>query len=164
MVMVSTFFTSGIFAKYTAEDGGDDSAAAAQFVFHTERTTGVELIDISTIRNPGDKVEYEFKVSNSDGARVCEVAQTYTVNVHVEGNMPIKCTLEKNGGASDTLNTYTDPSDRDVSLGAELVAKTEQNDIYLLSVEWPSDAKDDSYANGMAIGRVTLTVTSAQKG
>ncbi len=159
LVIVTTHLSSGILARYTTEKGGDDSANVARFVFITQGDEDTEL-DISSIKKPGDNVQYTFKVCNTDGVNICEVAQEYTVNVEVDGNMPFVCILtdDENSSLLDTTaSTYS------ASLEGELDAGVAEENEYTLSIEWPSGENSAKYANGMAIGRVTLTITSMQK-
>ncbi|MBQ8566684.1 MAG: hypothetical protein IJ445_03770 [Clostridia bacterium] len=161
LVIVTTHLSSGILARYTTEKGGDDSANVARFVFDTQGVSAAEL-DISSIKKPGDNIEYTFKVCNKDGVNVCEIAQEYTVNVTVYGNMPFVCTLTDGSNIASLDNTppiltYS------ASLTGELAAGVEEEDTFTLRVEWPSDENGAQYANGMAIGKVTITVTSVQK-
>ena len=161
MVIVTTHLCSGILARYTTEKGGDDSANVGRFVFDTQGVSYTKL-DISEIKKPGDKVEYTFKVTNSDGTNTCEVAQEYIVTVEVGGTMPFKCEIKHDGNTSDLDTTDTYPTYSATLTGA-LAAGVTEEDNWELDIEWPSGANSAEYANGMAIGKVILTVTSVQK-
>ena len=76
--------------------------------------------------------------------------------------MPFECTLTE-GLNSASLDTTAPIPTYSASLTGELAAGVEEEDTFTLRVEWPSDENGAQYANGMAIGKVTITVTSVQK-
>ncbi len=152
LVMVSINMTSGLYARYTSRDQSSDSARVARFVFDVKKSGTTEFIDISDIKRPGDKKVYEFVVSNGTEENCCEVAQQYTVDVAINGSMPLTYTLSKNGAAEALAASASDV----------LVAGTVDSDTYTLTIEWPSEMNDAIYANGTAVGEVILTITSEQ--
>lgn len=161
LVLLTSALSSGLYARYTATNAHADGARVSGFAFVAESTSYIELIDLGEISNPGDRIEYRFRVANYDGASICEVAQSYTVTVYVEGNMPLTCTLTKNGTASDALQTFSGDKRTLLLEGTFLPAQAEE-DSYTLTVEWPADRKDAELANGMAIGKITVTLVSQQ--
>ena len=160
-VMLTSSITSGLYARYAAHTTGNDTARVAKFVFNTVDENLTELIDLSSVQNPGDSATYTFKVTNTDGISVCEVAQGYTVTVEITGNMPLLCTLTKNGVESDSLNTALFP-DRTLTLSGELIAGSEDGDQFALTVTWPSEFNDASLSGGAALSAVSLHVVSEQ--
>jgi hypothetical protein len=162
-VLITTTATAGLYARYTVTAEGTDAARVAQFVFslQAEGASFGKTLSTKEIRYPGDTVEYYFAVSNAEGGSVCEVAQDYTVEVRLGGNMPLAITLERLEGSANGVGLAT-PSP-EVSLGGELNAAEEQIDHYKLTVTWPLDQNDPAYANGAALSQINLTVTSQQK-
>lgn len=161
LVILTSSLSSGLYARYTSSDFDMDSARVARFEFCAESTSAVELIDLSDISTPGDSVTYQFKVANNNGASVCEVVQRYTVTVKVDGNMPLVCTLTQNGSAADSLETFSG-SKRTLNVEGDLLAGEADEDTFSLTVEWPKDMNSADFANGMALGKITLTVVSQQ--
>ena len=161
LVILTSSLSSGLYARYTSKGSGTDNARVARFEFVTESTSAVEVIDIGDISSPGDSVTYQFKVANNNGSSVCEVAQRYTVSIKVDGNMPLACELSQGGGASDNLETFSG-SKRTLIIEGELLAGEVDEDTFSLTVKWPEDQNSADLANGMALGKITLTVTSQQ--
>ena len=162
-VLITTAATAGLYARFIVAGQGSDSAAVAQFVFHlqAEGASIGKSISLEEIRYPGDTTEYCFAVSNAEGGSVCEVAQDYTVEVRLGGNMPLAITLERLDGSANGVGSVNHSST--VSLGGSFDAASEQIDHYKLTVKWPEDQNDPSYANGLALSQINLTVTSQQK-
>ena len=162
LLALSFTLTSGIFARYTTKFTGSDEARVAAFVFQAESTGATEIVDIeNNIKNPGDDFVYLFKVTNRDGAKICEVAQEYTVLVEIDGNMPLVCTLVKNSDPPLSFDTFTGSENSLNSIGT-LAAGTEESDSFRLTVEWPDTENGAEYANGAAYGKIRLTVESKQ--
>ena len=162
-VLITTAATSGLYARFIVTGQGSDSAKTAQFVFHlqAEGASYGKSVSLEEIRYPGDTAEYFFAVSNTEGGVICEVAQDYTVEVRLSGNMPLEITLERLDGSANGGNSANHAST--VSLGGDFNAASEQTDHYKLTVTWPKEQNDSSYANGLAFSQINLTVTSQQK-
>lgn len=161
LVLFTTTMTFGLYARYTATGSGSDGARVAKFEFVSkDADPEITLIDVSEISAPGDRMEYSFTVANFDGDLVCEVAQEYTIKVQADGNMPLVCTLTRKEGMSYTLETYK--SEYSLSLSDALSPSEKQEHEYTLIVEWPSTENSADLANGMALGKITLTITSQQ--
>ena len=164
-VLITTAATAGLYARFIVTGQGSDSAAVAQFVFHlqAEGASYGKSVSLEEIRYPGDTTEYYFAVSNTEGGMICEVAQNYTVEVRLSGNMPLEITLERLSGSTNGVDSVYHSSAGTASLGGDFNAASEQNDHYKLTVTWPKEQNDSSYANGLAFSQINLTVTSQQK-
>ena len=154
LTFITSSLTAGLFARYVNISGNGDFASVAKFVFNVSDDTATHFIDLENIKKPGDKIEYRFKVTNSDSTGICEVAQRYTVDIQIDGNMPLVCTLQKNGEVATTGSSLSNVG--------EFPAGTEKTDIFILTVVWPNDMNDAMYANGAALGRIVLTIGSQQ--
>lgn len=167
MVLLTSAMSLGLQARYMSSSAGEDSARVARFEFVTASTSDVEVMDISEISAPGESVVYQFEVANHGETGVCEVAQRYTVTVQVDGNMPLICTLTKNEGEQATSMQIFSVENQTLSLGGEFSASVTGRDVYSLMVEWPQEYNGvkyngAEYANGLALGKVTVTVVSQQ--
>lgn len=151
LVMLSFNLTSGLYARYTTKSSASDSSRVASFVFDVSATGSAEFLDISEITKPGDNKEYTFVVSNGTVDNCCEVKQQYTVDITINGSMPLTYTLAKNGEAGVSASAT------DVLIAGEV-----DFDTYTLIIEWPPNQNDVKYANGAAVGEVILTVRSEQ--
>lgn len=151
LVMLSFNLTSGLYARYTSKGSASDSSRVASFVFDVSASGTEKFLDISEITKPGDSKDYTFIVSNGTEDNCCEVEQRYTVDIMINGSMPLTYTLAKN-----------DEEGVSVSATDVLAAGTVDFDTYTLTIEWPSAQNDVKYANGTAVGEVVLTITSEQ--
>lgn len=155
-VMLTSYFTSGLYARYTNASFGNDGASVAAFVFNVEDKNGTHYLDLKNIKKPGDKAVYVFEVSNKNGGAISEVEQKYTVTITASGNMPITCEL-KNGETS--VSAATGGS---CNITGSFVPGSEQTATFTLTVEWPSNKNEASYANGAAFATVKLSIISQQ--
>lgn len=146
----SFYLTGGLYARYTSSASDSDSARVARFIFDVEKNAGSsEFIDVSEIQKPGDSIEYSFTVSNGTPDKCCEVVQNYSIKLTVEGNMPLVCTLN---GTPLTDEGYSD------ALSAGVYDCKE----FTLKIEWPKEKNEETLSNGVAVGLLTLTITSQQ--
>ena len=152
VVLLSVNLTSGLYAHYTSKDIGSDGARVAAFIFDvsTSDTSQNEFIDLSSIKKPGDKVVYTFVVSNGTEDKYCEVAQAYSLEISSIGNMPLTVELQKNGVPVS------------LSCDGELSAGSYNCDTFTLTVEWPAAENNAAYANGSAVSRILISISSTQ--
>ena len=166
LFLVSTYFTAGIFARYTAVGEGGDAAHVAAFVFRKADKAGSKhFIDLNSIRNPGDSVTYAFSVSNYSGDpgdpdQVCEVNLTYEIDLQLVGTLPLECTLTKVGGSgiTDQLTSGT----MGLAAGDMFDAAVARVDHYELVITWPTTNNDPAYANGVGMAECELEISAWQ--
>lgn len=164
LVLLSTWWVCGLYARYTAEISGSDSARVAAFVFSSQGRDSAAL-DLSGIQKPGDSVTYTFTVTNQKGGAVSEVSERIGVSVQLNGSMPLTCTVFKDSGtiltAEITAAEQTLPV-TETGYGDMLPAGTPQTDTYEMKVEWPAAENNIIYASRSAVAEAVLTVTAEQ--
>ena len=177
--MFSFWMLSNLYARYTTEAASGDGARTAAFVFDVNSTVSTNSIPIETIQKPGDTAVYDITITNKNASgKVSEVAESYTVEVSINGSMPLSCTMKKKNTSDQAMieiNNY-DSNDHNDGTDAEAAKVTnekentkqtfssaaEQTDQYQLKVAWPSDKNDAMYANGSGQAEVVLTITGTQ--
>lgn len=165
LTAVSLWKVSGLYARYVTTDSGGDSARTAAFVVNVG---GSETIDLSDITQPGDSKNYTFTVANTDGSAVSEVAESYTITVSLNGSMPVTCTLTESSETDSVLEVdatgtgYASENTGQTASGRAMTfaASVGETDTYTLTVEWPEDYNDVSYAE--SVSSLTVTVTAEQ--
>ncbi len=165
LTLVSVWLLSGIAAKFTTKSVYSDSARVAQFTFNIAEANNTHLLDLSKLNNPGDKVTYDFVVTNNKLGKITEVAVNYAMNIQLDGSMPVKCTV-KNKANDETVftvcNYETSADTKKTSKTFSFDAGKDSSDEYILTAEWPSDMNDPMYANTSATSVVELGVDAVQ--
>ena len=115
---------------------------------------------------PGDSRNIDISVSNVKDGRTSEVTQDYSIIINTTGNLPLVYELaQKNStGAGTYVTTSTIPKSDGNSRawsGGQMPHSENTVHEYTLTVKWPTNSTDASYAD--EIDKVTLTVDSKQK-
>lgn len=166
LTLLSMYLMSNMYARYTTQSTGEDSARVAAYVFQLKDSSESTILNLDKIRKPGDSQEYTFTVTNKKESVISEVAQSYTIRLEVDGSMPVVCTITKQG---DTENNTV----YEVDYTTAVAGKVESNEIQLLPAEeytqtytmkavWPDTYKNEKYASASGTSVVTLTVDAQQ--
>ena len=169
MVLISTWMLSGLMARYASGGSGNDSARTAAFVFHLQDGEETRYIDLSGITRPGDSKSYTFIVSNADADIVSEVAESYHIEIQMNGSLPLIATVKKQADNNSLIElsmpvqgtTVEKPIIQNAK-GGTFEAARNQEATYILTVTWPEGQNDVKYANGSGVAEVILTVTAEQ--
>lgn len=155
LVMASFWLMSGIYARYTAQGSGGDSARVAIFGHDAS-------IDISSFPDkwkPGTEYTYKITVTNQTSQKTSEVAQKYKIEIVTAGNLPLTYTLKKdeteigNFSESSSQNKYTFEN------GAmKFAAGTAGKDEYELKIQWPRDKNDASLSGIPDYAKININV------
>lgn len=164
LVLVSFWMTCNMYARYTSEASGSDSARVAAFCFDLSDAENPQMIDVENIKKPGDTAAYTFTVTNKKQSMISEVSTSYTVAVAVTGSVPLKCEITKanNSTAICSATNINDGSSTATSPAVQMKAGEESTATYTISVEWPSTYNDEVYASASGVGQVKLTVHAEQ--
>lgn len=169
LVLVTTWMTTGLLARYVVTAAGADEARVAAFVFQVKgkQTTQTIQIALGDITVPDTTKTYVFDVTNTRNSKTSEVAQAYSITMTLDGSLPLNCKLERNSESTnktaavqsvDALNSTMPVSTAPIT--GTFAAAEESTDTYTLTVNWPPNAKDPMYAYGAAM--IELTVASEQ--
>lgn len=156
-----------MYAKYTNSASGGDRARVARFVFDLSDAEGTQMINPNNITKPGDSETYKFIVTNEKDGKINETTTGYTMQLKVSGTMPLEAKITENDQEICKVD-HSDPnsaeseedkiSDKITFMAAEKAAHT-----YQLTVTWPENQTDASYANGNATGSLELIVKGQQE-
>lgn len=167
LTIISIWLVCNMYARYTSSDLGSSDARIAAFIFEVQPGEISHYIDLEGIEKPEDTKTYDFIVKNQKVGLVSEVAETYTIQIQINGSMPLTCEVKKTddfatvcsvsniGGGNAGLVTNT-------SAAASFAAASGRNDQYRLTVEWPAGYKSAEFANSSGQGEVVLTVKGQQ--
>ena len=165
LTLFSTWLMSNMYARYSTNSSGADGASVAAYVFQLEDASDSQMLKLENIKKPGDSQEYTFSVTNKSGSRISDVAQSYTVNLEVEGSMPIVCKI-KDLGTEQTVceagNTAEFNQNQSTSDEVEFPAAKASTTTYKVTAEWPENYNDEKYASASGTSAVTLTVNAQQ--
>ena len=151
LVMASFWLMSNIYARYTAQGSGGDSARVAKFEI-TEKGTVTQ--DFNLTIAPGETQDYQVTVTNKS-----EVAVTYMMDIKNKyENLPLKVKmLDENG-------TEIENKSKDIS------ANDTTTYTYKLQISWPKTTEDTNdttdYQNADYAGKTDLleiTLRAVQK-
>lgn len=163
LTLISLWMLSNMYAKYTQTATGEDRARVAGFVFDLSDTDNSHMIDLQQITKPGDSKNYDFTVTNEKSGKINETKTTYTIQLEITGNMPLKAVVTNEGNkiceidASNPDNNPQNNTSKEITFSAGTAEKQENQ----LTVEWPKDQADSKYANGAA-GHLKLIVKAQQ--
>ena len=136
-ITISMHLLTGIYAKYSARNTAVSDSRVASFVFNID--DGYINFDnlAKNIKKPGDKVEFEFVVTNEKATSVSEVAQEYAISLTQNGTLPLTTTLYKidssnNKVALFALNGFNDLN----NIKAQLKPGTKEVVKYVIVIEW----------------------------
>lgn len=160
LVLVSTWYLAGLFAKYSTSASENDKAATATFVFDIQDKEGNFVIPVTGVEKPGDQSVYKFVVTNREHGVVSEVKEKYTITMKLNGSMPVTCELSKDGSLQ-SLSANGELQVNDQSTGV-FSASVASEDEYTLTVKWPGSINDAKYANGNAVAEVQLLIKAEQ--
>ena len=154
LVLASSWLLCNIYARYSSEASGSDSARVAKFEV-TE--TGTLRSQIQDEFYPGFTKTYAVSVTNKS-----EVTIEYVMNVKNKyKNLPLQFQmLDKNGNAITSDSTAT--QDYDLSERAEIPAEDAQEHTYQLEISWPigtsegENSQDPDYAGKVDVIEITL--------
>ena len=170
LVLISTWMTGGLLARYVSTDSGQDAARVAAFAFNAsamkKEASEQFMIPLTDICNPGDTLEYVLSITNQRSSVVSEVGICYEISIAKQGSMPLKCTLtdtENHIVVSTADEKISVAKDEIVSNSKYMTVGDPQNHQYILKVEWPGELNDDKYASGSAVGEITVTVDAKQE-
>lgn len=164
MVMLTSWMTSGLLARYTAQFSGSDKARVADFVFDVSDTGNVS-VDLSGIQKPGDQVSCTFTVTNSDAQGTSEVKENYQMELELRGSLPLVCQLTENNQSlvKVTGNAITEAPG--VASGESSVctfnAAVQATKTYTLTVTWP-EAENDLKFSRAGLAELVLTIAAEQ--
>lgn len=139
LTLLSAYFTSGLYARYTVTGNGADSARVAMFRITQDHTTFNDEFQMGTA--PG-VVSRDIQVSNDS-----EVAVAYTVTIrNLTGNVPYKFRV---GESEATLN--------ECSVTTQLApSKTQTVTLYAI---WE---KEGALAYMGMVDQVEITIVATQ--
>ncbi len=150
LTLFSTYFVSGLYARYTTTSQAGGSARVAVF-----SVKGGEALTKPIVAElvPGEIRDINLIITNNS-----EVAVDYKIEVKNKTlNLPLRFFV----GNSDT-----EPSDTDMELDHfeffDTAAAGKGNSTYKLYIDWYSDDADVDLENIGRVDQITVTVTATQ--
>lgn len=149
LTLFSTYFVSGLYARYTSSKQSVNDARVAVF---SVKGGGELTKPIAAKLVPGETSEHTLIITNNS-----EVAVDYTITVTKEtNNLPLEFSVTKEGVVPEswskdnmTLNEQQIPGSHD--------------DKYILHIKWiANEDKDKDLALAGMVDHITVTVTATQ--
>lgn len=162
LVLASFWITCNLYARYTTESTGSDSARVAAYVFDLTEGSDSQMTKLEGITKPGDTQTVTFTVTNQRGSRISEVAESYTMNLEVEGSIPVTCTMTRDSEEFLSADTCTANKTKATSNAITLQAATYYTQTYVLTATWPEDQNQASYAGMGGTAAITVSVQAEQ--
>lgn len=145
LVLVSFWLMCNLYAKYTAEASGGDTARVALWGSHQSITLaeGDKLP-----QSPGESCTYTVIISNERNSKISETAQKYSIEVITSGNLPLTYKISKEdvdvGSFLETSENKTWKISNNNMVFAAGIAGTH---TYKLTVTWPDNEKSANLAS-----------------
>lgn len=159
LTLLSTWLLSSMYARYTTQASGEDSARVAVF---GENVSIVLNDNITETMVPGMNISYTLKVSNAQNGKTSEVAQNYKIEVVTSGNLPLKYTLTGTSGDEEEIGEFTESSSEKthafIDNNMQFAAGKSEEHQYTLNVVWPENANSASLAGIPDFIRVNINV------
>ena len=165
LALVSFWMTSNIYARYSTEVSGSDSARVAKFKV-TEENVSVDTNNLKETFNlaiaPGESQTYRVQVKNES-----EVAIDYVISAKNQyGNLPLEFVIADvtnvSGSSSDSASTSATAK---TASSSETVGTINADDssahTYSLTVSWPNDKNSPEYA--CMTDMLVITLEAKQK-
>ena len=155
MVLVSFYLMSNIYARYSTQASGSDSARVARF---DVKETGTLKSQIKTEVYPGFSQTYTVDVTNNS-----EVTIEYVMNVKNKyNNLPLQFRMLDSNGKEITTASSDASSGYTLSKSEEIAAKDSTKHTYQLKISWPTDQinegenlQDPGYAGKVDVIEIT---------
>lgn len=164
LTLLSMWLMSNMYARYTTQVSGEDSARVAIFG-HNESIDVPDAISDKLV--PGSSAEYALSVANYSGARTSEVTLNYNLEIATAGNLPLKFTLysvsdddQKSEIGSFTESTTEEKHTFAIKSMAFEPGKQEVHK-YALEMQWDGSTKEAGYANIPDYIRININVEQA---
>lgn len=141
LVLTTFWLMCNMYAKYSAQASGNDSARVAKFNV-TEEGTATQQIKADVY--PGFSQTYNVSVTNAS-----EVAISYSMDIQSKyENLPLEFKM-------------LDSDDNEIASKSIDISATDHNEhIYKVQISWPTDtnnsATDPDYAGKMDVIEITL--------
>ncbi len=162
LTLLSCGLITGRYARFTTGDSSGDSARVAKWVFVVENNGASSVFLLQDINKPGDSQTFSFVVKNNSGSSVSEVSESYTLDLSIDGGIPLTGTFTKNSGTPVNVNAVSTGSASASATGSFLPGSND-SDTYDLVLTWPDTyILGDVYSSGRIMSYVTLTVTGVQ--
>lgn len=168
LTMVTLLIVSMSYARFTTTVKGEAVASVAAWESQTSKVT----FDVGNMV-PGNTKEFLFIITNKKGDRISEVSQNYTITFQTTNNLPLEFKLSSEGEALHSSQFVTIPAtsaaagksvysteDKAEFTGGYLPNTHETAHTYVLTVNWPEEKTDASYAD--EIDLITINVNAKQ--
>lgn len=150
-VILTTYMSGGLYARYSTAAGDSDSARVAKFDIEIDGTT-ISKTEHLTIKDfkPGDSIEHKIKVVIDS-----EVSVKCTIKVITTGNLPLTFKIDANElNAVTKILTYEQNVDPTGSTTVEIL-KT-------LEINYVTDGISDNYMDSHEVDIIDIIVTAEQ--
>lgn len=145
LTVFSTYFVSGIYARYSTNGQNTLSARVAKFSVEGSGTL-MQPIEVNVA--PGEAEATTLNIYNNS-----EVAVEYTVTItNVTKNLPLHFRMEKAGGSTDASEDGITLTGQQLAIG--------HTDQYTLYIEWKEE--DNNPAQMGMVDYITVTITAVQ--
>ena len=151
LTLISMWMTANMYARYTTEANGEDSARVAKFyISDTNDLTKTYAVTLTP-----DKTEtIGIKIINNS-----EVAVRYTFSFETKGNAPLTISMENDSttAESGTTDVLTKESDENI-WNVEKEAAVNEEDCYQAEIS----LGDAGYQYSGSVAMITMTVKAEQ--
>lgn len=157
LVLLTTYMTAGLYARYTSGASGSDQARVAMFV--VDENVQSEVLTHRVELNhlvPGTERRLELNVTNHRENVVSEVDLGYHLELEYTGNLPLDITVTgvKDNGELPVRKPNT--GDDIIFQNGKMEAAQKTSHTYTVLVKWPDDQKDVKLSEEIDLIVVTL--------
>ena len=165
MVLASFWLICNMYARYSTQTSGSDSARVARFDVTEVGKNGADLTSqINVEVYPGFTGTYSVDVTNKS-----EVAIEYVLNVKNKyNNLPLQFKMLDGSGKEITTDSSEISEDYTLSKRADISAGDHATHMYQLEISWPTEitSEDENLQSPDYAGKVDIieiTLKAVQK-
>lgn len=148
LTLLSLYLLCGMYARYTSQDGGGDSARVAKFNVSESDSLQSYTYAVEIIPDTSEKLEVQI-------TNFSETSVKYILEFLVEGNLPITITPDITNGAGNTLNQQ--------NANAWIWETTKESNLNTTETyNFNLSLNNKSYMYSGGIERIILTLTAEQ--
>lgn len=139
-ILICVFSIGMTNSRYTSAKKIDNELPIAKPIIEFESVSTSEITNVV----PGDTIEYNFNIKNTDGTMTNEVAMNYYIKLsHKDSNLPLKYKIYDITSGTEVELPITSEQTSVISLGYGEV----ETHKYKIKFIWPISNNDEAYAN-----------------
>lgn len=151
LLLTATIVVSFTLSRYKSNVTTNATATIALMANNAE-------VSINAVGKPGKTDKYPITITNFENNKVCEVTETFKINVSTTDNLPLNIKLYKDQNYTQEISKNSDGDFEDKD-SFKFTRSTKETKTYYLKIEWPENQKNYTYSNEIDNIKVNAIIT-----